>query len=107
MDGGGFGRIFVWAAIGLACLVLLPFVLFSSLLGASSAATCDTALAATPGDLSSLGDLSRDDPAEMPPLEIARRIYTVAVALRMAYDRTVLTAYAVALVESGGGVTMV
>ena len=107
MGGGGFGRIFVWAAIGLVCLVLLPFVLFSSLLGASSAATCGTAVAATPGDLSSLGDLTQDDPADMPPLEIARRIYAVAVALHMGDDRRVLTAYAVAIVESGGGVTMV
>ena len=106
MGGGGFGRIFVWAAIGLVCLVLLPFVLFSSLLGASSAATCGTAVAATPGDLSSLGDLSKDDPADMPPLEIARRIYAVGVAMQMGDDRRVLTAYAVAIVESGGGVTM-
>jgi hypothetical protein len=40
MGGGGFGRIFVWTAIGLVCLVLLPFVLFTALLGASSAASC-------------------------------------------------------------------
>ena len=106
MGGGGFGRIFVWAAIGLVCLVLLPFVLFSSLLGASSAATCGTAVAATPGDLSSLGNLTQDDPADMPPLEIARRIYAVGVAMHMGDDRRVLTAYAVAIVESGGGVTM-
>ena len=51
MSGGGLGRIFVWAAIGLVCLVLVPFVLFSALLGASSAAGCGAAGAGaiTPG----------------------------------------------------------
>jgi hypothetical protein len=107
MSGEGLGRIFVGAAIGLVCLVLLPFVLFSSLLGASSAATCGTAVASTPGDLSSLGNLTEDDPPDLPAVEIARRIYAVAVAMNVSDDRRVLTAYAVALVESGGGVTMV
>jgi hypothetical protein len=40
VSGGGLGRLFAWAAIGLVCLVLVPFVLFSALLGASSAASC-------------------------------------------------------------------
>jgi hypothetical protein len=106
VSGGCLGRLFAWAAIGLVCLVLVPFVLFSALLGASSAASCGTA-AVAPGDFASLGDLSGDDPSEMPPLAIARRIYAAAVAMRMADERRVLTAYAVALVESGGGVTMV
>ena len=103
MSGGGFGRFFVWAAIGLACLVLVPFVLFSSLLGASSAASCGGGAATS---LAELGPLSKDDPADLPALEIARRIYAVGVHMQMD-DRRILTAYAVVLVESGGGVTMV
>ena len=46
MDGGGFGRIFTWAALALVCLVLIPFALFTALLGASSAASCGSGTAA-------------------------------------------------------------
>ena len=41
MGGGGFGRIFVWAAIGLVCLVLL-WPARSSLIASGSAAVFDT-----------------------------------------------------------------
>ena len=108
MSGGGLGRIFVWAAIGLVCLVLVPFVLFSALLGASSAASCGDGAAATPGDLSSLGDLIQGRPGRHAAArDRAADLRGRPSRCRWATTAGSSTAYAVALVESGGGVTMV
>jgi hypothetical protein len=51
------------------------------------------------------GSQNASDPIDMPALEIAIRIYEVGGEMEMG-EREVLTAFTVALVESGGGVTM-
>jgi cell wall-associated NlpC family hydrolase len=101
MKGSSLGRLAGAAVVGLIVVVLVPMVFITALLGASSAASCGTASAA----VGPVGDLNKSDPEDMPPLEIARRIYAVGARMKMD-DRQVLTAFAVVIVETGGNVTM-
>ena len=83
-------------------LVFLLFVLLPILFLTSAASTasgyCGT------GSRGSAANAS--DPIDLPALEIATRIYEVGREMKMG-EREILTAYTVALVESGGGTTMV
>jgi hypothetical protein len=101
MQGSSLGRLAGAAIVGLIVVVLVPMVFITALLGASSAASCGTA----PTAIGAVGDLTKSDPEDMPPLEIARRIDAVGRQMKMD-DRQVLTGFAVVIVETGGNVTM-
>lgn len=93
---------FIVVALALGGVVLLAIILaaFAALFAASPA------LSSPDGPCSTGGPAGEDDPIDLPALEIATRISLVGAEMEMG-EREILTAFTVALVESGGGVTMV
>jgi hypothetical protein len=95
--GSRSSHVFVGGVAGLIACVLIPIVFLTSLMGAA-AQTC--AAADTPE-----GRGGPNDPIGISAMEIARKVYRAGLDTKHG-EREILTAFAVVLVESGGGVTM-
>ena len=95
--GSRSSHVFVGGIAALIACVLIPIVFLTSLMGAA-AQRCAAAdgVEATGG---------ADDPIGIPAMEIARTVYRAGLDTAHG-EREILTAFAVVLVESGGGVTM-